>query len=68
MTLNDQSWSSADSQVNLSYIVMENNAEDSNGVLVIEVANSLLTPGQPARWEVTGSAAESARWFGIYKL
>ena len=68
VTLNDQSWSSADGQVNLSYSVMENDAEDSNGVLVIEVANSRLTPGQVARWEVTGSAAESTRWFGIYKL
>src|SRR5690606_20390119 len=29
---------------------------------------SLLTPGEPATFEVTGNAAKSARWFGIYLL
>ena len=50
----------------MSYIVMENNAEDSNGVLLLEVAGSLLQPGQPAAFEVIGSAANSQRWFRVY--
>ena len=47
---------------------MENNAEDSNGVLQIEVASSLLKNGPPAEFEVTGSPANSQRWFGFYLL
>jgi hypothetical protein len=45
---------------------MENNPEDSNGVLLIEVANSLLTPGKAATLEVIGSSSNSQRWFGLY--
>jgi hypothetical protein len=45
---------------------MENNFEDSNGVLLIEVAGSLLTAGKPASFEVIGSSSNSQRWFGIY--
>jgi putative heme-binding domain-containing protein len=66
VSLNDKSWSSADGRVTMNYTVMENNAEDSNGVLVIEVANSLLEPGKPVTFAVTGSAAASRRWFGLY--
>jgi hypothetical protein len=47
---------------------MENSAEDSNGVLLIEAHASLLKPGEPAQFEVIGSGARSQRWFGIYLL
>jgi hypothetical protein len=50
----------------MSYTVMENNNEDSNGVLLIEVVGSLLTAGKPATFEVIGSSTDSQRWFGIY--
>ncbi len=66
VTLNDKAWQSADGRVQMVYTVMENNAEDSNGVLVIEVANSLVEAGKPVTFEVTGSAADSQRWFGVY--
>ncbi len=66
VTLTDQTWSSADGQVRLSYAVRESNSEDSNGILTIEVAASRLESGKPATFEVTGSAARSQRWFGIY--
>ena len=36
VTLTDKSWQNEDGRLRLDYIVMENNAEDSNGVLVIE--------------------------------
>jgi putative membrane-bound dehydrogenase-like protein len=62
----DQSWQSADGKIKMSYTVMENNPEDSNGVLLIEVANSLLAPGKRANFEVIGSSSNSQRWFGLY--
>jgi putative membrane-bound dehydrogenase-like protein len=68
VVLNDKAWQSVDARVQMGYTVMENNAADSNGILTIDVAGSLLQPGQPATFEVTGSAANSQRWFGIYLL
>jgi putative membrane-bound dehydrogenase-like protein len=68
VALSDQTWQSADGQVRMTYSVMENNSEDSDGVLVIEVAASLLQPGKPVDFKVTGSAANSQRWFGVYVL
>jgi len=66
VAITDQSWQSADGKIRMSYTVMENNPEDSNGVLLIEVAGSLLTPGKAATFEVIGSSSNSQRWFGIY--
>ena len=68
VTLSDRKWQSADGKLRLSYTVLEANEEDSNGVLVIEAAGSILEPGKPATIEVTASAANSQRWFGIYLL
>jgi putative membrane-bound dehydrogenase-like protein len=68
VALTDQSWQSAESQARMNYTVMENNSEDSNGVLLIEVPGSLLEPGKPARFEVLGSRTDSQRWFGIYEV
>jgi hypothetical protein len=66
VVITDQSWQSSDGKVRMSYTVMENNNEDSNGVLLIEVVGSLLTAGKPATFEVIGSSTDSQRWFGIY--
>jgi hypothetical protein len=66
VSLNDKSWQSADGRVTVNYTVMENNTEDSDGVLIIEVANLLLEAGKPVTFSVTGSAADSRRWFGVY--
>jgi hypothetical protein len=52
----------------MSYTVTEANAEDSCGVLRIEVAPDLVKPGEPARFEVIASDSGSQRWFGIYEL
>jgi len=64
----DQSWQNADGKVKMNYTVMENNSEDSNGVLMIDVAGSLLAPGKPGNFEVIGSPSNSQRWFGIYLI
>lgn len=66
VVLEDHVWSSPDGAVKMSYQVKENSAEDSNGIFTIDVAGALLKPGEPATFEVTGSAANSLRWFGIY--
>jgi putative heme-binding domain-containing protein len=68
VTLNSQSWQSDDGRIRMSYTVIENNDEDSCGILQIDVAGSLLEPGRPVRFEVIGSAAHSQRWFGVYLL
>lgn len=68
VVLTDQTWQSAKGDVRLLYSVMENNSEDSNGVLTIEVANSLLKPGEPVTFQATGGNAQSQRWFGVYVL
>jgi putative heme-binding domain-containing protein len=68
VVLTDQSWQSADGKLRMTYTVLENNSEDSNGVLVIEVAASLLEPGKAANFEVIGSRTDSQRWFGIYVI
>ena len=68
VVLHDQTWQSADGKVQMRYTIMEDNSEDSNGILALRVAASLLEPGQPATFEVVGSAANSQRWFGVYLL
>lgn len=68
VSLNDMAFSNAAGTVRGSYRVMDRNREDSNGVLLLEVAKELLPEGQPVRWSVTGSAADGQRWFGIYAL
>ena len=47
---------------------MEANAEDSNGVLTLVLPREMAAKSPAPTFEVTGSAAESQRWFGIYKL
>jgi len=68
VALSDQAWQSSDGRVRMTYTVMENNVEDSNGVLAIETHASLLQPGESAQFEIIGSSAHSQRWFGIYSL
>jgi len=68
VTLYDAKWQSADGKVTMSYAVMENNAEDSNGVLTIALDSSLAPGGKPVSFEVVGSASNSQRWFGIYRV
>jgi hypothetical protein len=52
--------------VQLRYQVEEAHAEDSNGVLILELP-APLEPG-PHRIVVSGSASSSQRWFGLYEL
>jgi hypothetical protein len=66
VSLLDQMWQSADGKLKLTYTVMQSNAEDSNGVLLIEAAPELIQKDKPAHCSVIGSAAHSQRWFGIY--
>ncbi len=64
----DTTWEHPAREVVLRYSVMENNDQDSNGILTISVSNIWLEAGKPVTFEVTGSASNSQRWFGIYEL
>jgi putative heme-binding domain-containing protein len=68
VTLTSQEWQDRHGRVRMRYDVLENNDEDSDGILQIDVSGSLLEPGKPTRFEVVGSAAGSQRWFGLYLL
>ncbi|EEF61559.1 membrane-bound dehydrogenase domain protein [Pedosphaera parvula Ellin514] len=68
VSINDAVWKNPASEVILQYHVMENNPEDSNGVLTISVRGEWLKSGKPIVFEVTGSASNSQRWFGIYTM
>ena len=65
VTLDDATWRSTDDRAVLRFLVRENGGQDSNGVLELEVAADLLKPANNTL-EVTGSASDSQRWFGIY--
>jgi hypothetical protein len=68
VSLRDAIWKNPASEVILQYQVMENNAEDSNGILNISVRGEWLKAGEPVAFEVVGSSSQSQRWFGIYSL
>ncbi|MGI8966527.1 MAG: hypothetical protein ACR2H1_10635, partial [Limisphaerales bacterium] len=68
VTLSDRVWQSSNSKISLGYQVMENNSEDSNGILTIGVRGELLEANKPARFEVVSASSKSQRWFGIYVL
>jgi hypothetical protein len=66
VALHDQTWHSTDGKIEVNYLAMEDSPQESNGVLTISLSGSLLEPGKPLKFEVTGPAANSQRWFGIY--
>ncbi|MDB6026061.1 MAG: putative rane-bound dehydrogenase [Verrucomicrobiales bacterium] len=68
VTTTDAVWDHPAHEVTVRYSVMENNEEDSNGVLTITVTSIWLEAGKPVTFEVTGSASNSQRWFGVYEL
>ena len=68
VSLGDHVWTSEDGRVTMRYQVMQNNAEDSNGVLNLSLKGDILPTGSPVTFEVTGGAANSQRWFGVYVL
>jgi hypothetical protein len=68
VSLEDRTWTGAGGKAVLRYTVLENNAEDSGGVLELEVDGRGLKAGSLAEFEVVGSSSNSQRWFGIYHL
>ncbi|HWB02013.1 MAG TPA: neutral/alkaline non-lysosomal ceramidase N-terminal domain-containing protein [Verrucomicrobiales bacterium] len=66
--VSDHTWSDAEGTVKMNYEVKETQPADSNGIFTIEVSNTLLQPGKPVQFEVTGSASGSVRWFGVYAM
>jgi hypothetical protein len=63
--LDGAAWRSEDGSAVLHYQARARNAEDTTGLMVLELPAALLEPGKPATLRVTGSAAGSRRWFGL---
>jgi len=55
-------------KMRVTYFVKEANAEDSSGLLLVELDSKKFPPGSTAHFSVTGRHANSQRWFGIYDL
>mgnify|MGYP007059525143 FL=1 len=68
VTLNDRAWAGLGGKLTLRYQVMEYNTEDSNGILTLHIKGELLEALKPVTIEVTGTDANSRRWFGVYQL
>ncbi|MBI4585900.1 MAG: c-type cytochrome [Planctomycetes bacterium] len=68
VTLDSARWKSADGQVALRYRARARNAEDSTGLMELELPASLLEPGQPATLHAVGTESGSNRWFGLLPL
>jgi len=68
VSLDSAQWMSADGRVILKYHAEARNAEDSTGLMELELPASLLDPGKPLTLRVLGSAANSRRWFGLLPL
>jgi putative membrane-bound dehydrogenase-like protein len=66
VALHDQSWQSTDGSVRMSYLVMEDSVQESNGILTITVPAALLQPEKPAAFEVTSPSPNNGIWFGVY--
>ncbi len=68
VSLTDQTWRSSSGQVSMHYSVLEANAEDSCGIMVITAPAALLTAGKAVTFSVAGSDSASTRWFGVYEV
>ena len=68
ISLTEHEWVNSEQGVRMHYTVMEANAEDSNGILQLDVPASMIEPRQAVQFAVTASAANSQRWFGVYVI
>lgn len=69
VTLEDVEWASADGRLRVRYTPEQQNEEDTCGVLEIECEPSMLDSVDSwGHFEVTGQAAASQRWFGVYAV
>ncbi len=68
VTLDDASFGDPHGLIHATYRVLENNTEDSSGILSVLIPPSETPTGQPVRFAVTASASASQRWFGIYSV
>ena len=60
-----RTWVSDDGQVKLRYESKWNNTEDWSGLFYLEVANSVLTPGEPVQFSVESMGSGSRRWLAL---
>lgn len=65
VSLSSKKWASADGTCELLFDVHSANSQDAFGVMYLTVPASMLESGKPARISVTGSNANSRRWFMV---
>lgn len=65
VALHDKAFGETGAAVRGAFRVIDRNEEDASGILTVYAPNSA---GKPARFVVSGSGANSQRWFGIYEL
>ena len=68
VSLASRTWKSEDTSVILAYAARASNAEDTTGLVTLDVPAKFLEPGKPAVLKVVGSNIGSRRWFGLLPL
>lgn len=68
VTLEDREWVGPGEKLRLRYTVQERNGEDGCGLLEIDAGPGWLTEGETIWLEVVGTASQSQRWFGLYRV
>ena len=61
----DASWSSADGGITMTYLAMQAETTQTNGLLEIEVPNRLLSNGKAVDFAVRPVATAGRSWFGL---
>ena len=69
VTLHDAEWTAKDGRLRVRYTLEQQNEEDTCGELEVECEPSLLDSSDGwVQFEMTGHAASSQRWFGLYAV
>jgi putative heme-binding domain-containing protein len=68
VALHAMAWHTQDGKIQMSYLPMEDSAKESNGILTLTLAGSLLEPTKPITFEVLGATPTTKSWFGIYQI
>ncbi|MSU34399.1 MAG: c-type cytochrome [Pedosphaera sp.] len=69
VVLEDVEWTAKDGRLRVRYTPEQQNEEDTCGVLEVECEPAMLDSADSwGHFEITGSAAASQRWFGLYAV
>lgn len=63
-----KSWKTTDGKVEMTYLAMEDGAQESNGIVTFTINGALLEAGKPVTFEVVGATPNAQSWFGVYRV